>query len=111
MNSSKQADGNRQERGTSAARSNRPTEKAAIGEGRGMAKMEPGILRRSNRRKIGSGRSHRKFLWIFGGTATICALLYWEQAALLYVLSTLAMCVLMLVVAFSNLEAKDNELS
>jgi hypothetical protein len=40
----------------------------------------------------------------------VIALLYWEQAAVLYVLSTLAMCVLLLVVAFSNLEARDKEL-
>lgn len=38
------------------------------------------------------------------------ALLYWEQAAVLYVLSTLAMCALLLVVMFSNLEARDKEL-
>ena len=40
----------------------------------------------------------------------IWAVLYWEQTALLYVLFTLAMCGLMLVVAFSNLEANDKEL-
>ena len=68
------------------------------------------MMRRSKKRRIRSGRRHRKFLWIFGGTSTVCALLYWEQAALLYVLSTLAICGLMLVVAFSNLEAKDKEL-
>jgi len=37
-------------------------------------------------------------------------LLYWEQVAVLYVLSTLAMSALLLVVAFSNLEARDKEL-
>ena len=36
-------------------------------------------------------------------------LLYWEQTALLYVLSTLAMCGFLLVVAFSNLEVMDKE--
>ena len=40
----------------------------------------------------------------------VIALLYWEQAAVLYLLSTLAMCALLLVVAFSNLEARDKEL-
>ena len=74
-----------------------------------MAKIGVGIMRRTNKR-IRSALSRRKFLWIFGAIATVCALLYWEQAALLYVLSTLAMCVLMLVVAFSNLEGKDEEL-
>ena len=37
-------------------------------------------------------------------------MLYWEQIALLYVVSTIAMCTLFLVVAFSNLE-KDEQLS
>jgi hypothetical protein len=37
------------------------------------------------------------------------ALLYWEQAAILYVLSTLAISALLLVVMFSNLEARDKE--
>ena len=55
-------------------------------------------------------RRYRKFAWLFGLSATVIALLYWEQAAVLYVLSTLAMCVLLLVVAFSNLKARDKEL-
>ena len=55
-------------------------------------------------------RRYRKFAWIFGASAMVIALLYWEQAAVLYVLSTLAMCALLLVVAFSNLEARDKEL-
>ena len=53
-------------------------------------------------------RRRRTVLW-FSATAAVCALLYWEQSALLYVLSTLAMCVFLLVVAFSNLEARDQE--
>ena len=63
-------------------------------------------MRRNNKRRT----RHRKLLWIFGGTFTISALLYWEQAGLLFVLSTLAICVLLLVVAFSNLEARDKEI-
>ena len=55
-------------------------------------------------------RRYRKFAWILGTSAIVIALLYWEQAAVLYVLSTLAMCALLLVVAFSNLEARDKEL-
>lgn len=51
-----------------------------------------------------------KFAWIIGATVTVVALLYWEQSALLFVLSTLATCGLLLVVAFSNLEARDKEL-
>ena len=55
-------------------------------------------------------RRNRKFVWIFGSGAIVIALLYWEQAAVLYVLSTLAICALLIVVMFSNLEAKDKEL-
>ena len=75
-----------------------------------MAKLEVGIMRRNNKRRIRSARRHRKLLWIFGGTFTIGALLYWEQAGLLFVLSTLAICGLLLVVAFSNLEARVKEI-
>ena len=63
-------------------------------------------MRRSSR--IGSKR-RRKFAWVFGASAIVIALLYWEQAAILYVLSTLAICALLLVVMFSNLEARDKE--
>ena len=58
------------------------------------------------RSRISFGRRRRRFAWIFGASATVIALLYWEQTAALYILSTLAMCALMLVVAFSNLEAR-----
>jgi hypothetical protein len=67
-------------------------------------------MKRKNKRRIRSVRRHRKLLWIFGGTFTICALLYWEQVGLLFVLSTLAICGLLLVVAFSNLEASDKKI-
>ena len=40
----------------------------------------------------------------------MCALLFEEQVAVLYVLSTLAICGLMIVVAFSNLEGRDAEM-
>jgi Flp pilus assembly protein TadB len=56
-------------------------------------------------------RRYRKFAWIFSSSAIVIALLYWEQAAVLYVLSTLAVCALLLVVMFSNLEARDKELN
>ena len=55
-------------------------------------------------------RRYRKFGWIFGTSVIVIALLYWEQAAVLYVLSTLAICALLLVVMFSNLEGRDKEL-
>ena len=67
-----------------------------------------GSMRRQN--KIGlQRRRRRKFFWLFAAAA-VCALLYCEQIALLYVLATLAMCGLLMVVAVSNLEAKDAEM-
>jgi Flp pilus assembly protein TadB len=67
-------------------------------------------VRRKSKSRISFKRRYRKFVWIFGSTAIVIALLYWEQAAVLYVLSTLVMSALLLVVAFSNLEARDKEL-
>ncbi len=66
-------------------------------------------MRRNRKSRISSKQRYRKFAWILGPTAIVVALLYWEQAAILYVLSTLVMCALLLVVAFSNLEARDKE--
>ena len=54
-------------------------------------------------------RRRRKFFWLFAAAA-VAALVFGEQVALLYVLSTLAMCGLLIVVAFSNLEAGDAEM-
>ena len=68
-------------------------------------------MRRNRKSRISlKRRRYRKFAWIFGSSGTVIALLYWEQAAALYVLSSLAMCALLVVVAFSNLEAQDKEL-
>jgi len=54
-------------------------------------------------------RRVRKLFWLFAAAA-VCALLFEEQAAVLYVLSTLATCGLLIVVAISNLEARDAEM-
>ena len=67
-------------------------------------------MRRNSKSRISFKRRYRKFAWIIGSSAIVIALLYWEQVAVLYVLSTLAMSALLLVVAFSNLEARDKEL-
>jgi Flp pilus assembly protein TadB len=72
--------------------------------------LEGGAVRRNSKSRVSLKRRYRKFAWIFCSTAIVIALLYWEQAAMLYALSTLAMCALLLVVAFSNLEARDKEL-
>lgn len=52
----------------------------------------------------------RTYIWVLGGLAAVSALIYWEQTALLFVLSTLAMSVLLLVVAFADLEGRDKAL-
>jgi Flp pilus assembly protein TadB len=67
-----------------------------------------GSMRRQNKMKI-QRRRRRKLFWLFAAAA-VCALLFEEQVAVLYVLSTLAICGLMIVVAFSNLEARDAEM-
>ena len=53
-------------------------------------------------------RKNKTFLCVVRVTAIVCALLYWEQAAVLYVLSTLALTALLIVVAFSDLEGARN---
>ncbi|HWN07934.1 MAG TPA: hypothetical protein VNO50_01370 [Pyrinomonadaceae bacterium] len=62
---------------------------------------------KTNARKL----QRKTFIWMFGVLAVVSALLYWEQAALLFVISTLAVCTLLLVVAFADLEGKDKELN
>ena len=54
-------------------------------------------------------RRRSKLFWLLAALA-VCALLFEGQVAVLYVLSTLAICGLMIVVAFSNLEARDAEM-
>lgn len=49
----------------------------------------------------------RTYIWTLGGLALISSLIYWEQPALLFVISMLGMCALLLVVAFSDLEGLD----
>jgi low affinity Fe/Cu permease len=50
-------------------------------------------------------------MFVLAATGAVCAMLYWEQTELLYVVSTIAMCTFLLVVAFSNLEARDRQLN
>ena len=54
-------------------------------------------------------RFRRKLFWLFVAAA-VAALLFTEQIAPLFVLSTLALCGFLIVVAFSNLEARDAEM-
>lgn len=48
-------------------------------------------------------------LYLLAAVVVVSALIYWEQTALLYVVSTLAISVIMLIVAFANLERTDKE--
>lgn len=65
-------------------------------------------MRHQDKMKI-QRRRRRKLFWLFAAAA-VGALLFEEQVAVLYALSTLAVCGLMIVVAFSNLEARDAEM-
>ena len=65
-------------------------------------------MRRQNKIRL-QRRRRRKFFWLFAAAA-VCALLFEEKVAVLYVASTLAICGLMIVVAFSNLEGRDAEM-
>jgi len=67
-----------------------------------------GSMRHQNKIKIQRRRVRRLF-WLFAAAA-VCALLFEEQAAVLYVVSTLATCGLLIVVAISNLGARDREM-
>lgn len=64
----------------------------------------------ARRNKIG-GTRRRAVIWTGGAVVFVSAMLYWEQTALIYVFSTLAIAGLLLVVAFSDLEGRDRELS
>ncbi len=59
----------------------------------------------TNARASNRGKRRRgvTFLWIAGVAAITIALLVWEQIALLYVLATLAVTVLLIVVARADL--------
>ena len=70
-----------------------------------------GQLNRRVDKPGGRKRRRRGRIWVFISVAFVAALLYWEQTAVLYVLSTLAMCGLLLVVAFSDLEGRDKKLT
>jgi hypothetical protein len=68
-------------------------------------------LNRRGRTTRGRSRRRRTFTWTLGVATVVAALLYWEQVAFLYLLSTLAMCALLFVVGSSDLKGKDVELN
>jgi len=65
-------------------------------------------MRYQNKKKL-QRRRVRKLFWLFAAAA-VCALLFEEQAAVLYVASTLATCGLLIVVAISKSEVRDAQM-
>ena len=63
------------------------------------------IVKTSKRRR----RWPSKYIWMLSAATAVSALLYWEQTALLYVVSTLLLCGLLLAVAFADLEGSVRE--
>ena len=53
----------------------------------------------------------RTKLYALAALIIVSALISWEQAAILYIVSTLMICAVLLAVAFANLEGKDRQLS
>lgn len=53
----------------------------------------------------------RTKLYALAALIIVSALIYWEQAALLYVVSTLMICLVLFAVAFADLEGKDKQLA
>ena len=68
-----------------------------------------------NRKTLAGDRRRRKLmtaLWSLGVTLVVCALIYWERTAILYILCTVSIAVLLLIVAFSDLaHEKEPELA
>lgn len=58
------------------------------------------------RKTLAGDRRRRKLitaLWALGVAAVVIALIYLERTAILYILCTLSVCVLLVIVAFSDL--------
>jgi predicted acyltransferase len=52
----------------------------------------------------------RTYIWVLSVLIAVFALIYFEQTAVLFVLSTLAMCALLTTVALADLEGRDKEM-
>ena len=63
------------------------------------------LLEKMANKKKGLGRTTTVFLYLLAVTVVIGTLIYLEQISILYVLTTLALVILLLVVGFSNLES------
>lgn len=70
-----------------------------------------------NQKTIAGDRRRRKLItlaWALGLSILVITLIYLERTAILYILCTLGVCVLLLIVAFSDLahaEAKGDQLA
>lgn len=53
----------------------------------------------------------RTYVVILSTLVIVSLLIYWEQSALLYVVSTLLICAVLMVVAFADLEGEDPQLA
>ena len=53
----------------------------------------------------------RTYVLILSAIVIVSLLIYWEQTALLYFISTLLICAVLMVVAFADLEGKDRKLA
>ena len=64
--------------------------------------------RLANKRGFKKGGRNRTLLWIAGIALIVFLLIYFEQAAILYLLATLGITVLLLIVAFADLKGAPN---
>lgn len=53
----------------------------------------------------------RTYILILSALVGVSLLIYWEQTALLYLISTLLLSAVLLIVAFADLEGKDRQLA
>ena len=63
-----------------------------------------------NRKTLAGDRRRRKLitlLWALGLAAIVITLIYLERTAILYILCTLGVCVLLMIVAFADLDRHD----
>lgn len=63
-----------------------------------------------NQKTLAGDRRRRKLittLWALGLLVLVIALIYFERSAILYILCTLSVCVLLMIVAFSDLAHTD----
>ncbi len=64
------------------------------------------VIEQAKRRRL----RRKTYVWMLSGLAVVSALLYWDQIAVLYIVSTLVLTALLLAVAFSDLGRGEREL-